>query len=88
MGKEEHFGNKRNTAGFDKNPENINKKGAPKGIKEAVRERLNDKDSLKEIIDALIAKAKKGDVRASQELFDRAYHKSTQMIDAKVELML
>ena len=81
------FGNKRNTAGFDKHPENINKKGAPLGIKEAVRNILYENDSIKlnEIITALYEKAKTGDVRAAQELFDRAFNKSTNIVEAKVE---
>ena len=82
-----NFGDKRNTAGFDKNPQNINRKGAPKGIKEAVREILYENDSIKlnEIITALYEKAKGGDVRAAQELFDRAFNKSTNIAEVKVE---
>jgi len=82
-----NFGDKRNTAGFDKNPENINRKGAPKGIKEAVRDILYENDSIKlnAIITALYDKAVQGDVRAAQELFDRAFNKSTNVVEAKVE---
>lgn len=80
------FGDKRNTAGFDKHPENINKKGAPKGIKEAVRDILYENDSIKlnKIIQALFDKACKGDVRAAQELFDRAFNKSTNVVEATI----
>jgi len=35
---------------------------------------------LPDIFDAMIEKAKKGDVQASRELFDRAYGKSAQPI--------
>jgi len=64
-----------------------NPKGRPKlpDIKEALAKILErDEDgmtALEEILRALIKKAKKGDVRAAQELFDRAYGKSKLSVD-------
>lgn len=44
MGKEENFGKKINTKGFDKNPENINKTGANgKSVTKFLKELLNGK---------------------------------------------
>ena len=64
-----------------------NPKGRPKmpDIREALSKVLNEeKDgnkALDVILKALRAKAMKGDVRAIQELFDRAYGKAKQSID-------
>lgn len=35
-----NFGDKKNTAGFDKNPENINKEGRPLSIRKTLKEML------------------------------------------------
>lgn len=43
MGKEKNFGDKINSAGFDKNPENINKEGRPISIRTTLREMLGKK---------------------------------------------
>jgi hypothetical protein len=73
--------------GFDKHPENINKKGRPKfpDISEALAKILEgDEDgmtALEEILRALVKKAKKGDVKCAQELFDRAYGKPKLSMD-------
>jgi ferritin-like metal-binding protein YciE len=64
-----------------------NPKGRPKlpDLKEAIAKVLaNEKDgitALEEILKALYSKAKKGDVRAAQELLDRGFGKSSQYID-------
>jgi len=64
-----------------------NPNGRPRmpDIKEALIKILNDeKDgwtALEAILAALRKKALKGDVRAAQELLDRAYGKSTQIIE-------
>ena len=73
--------------GFDKHPENINKKGRPKlpNLKEAIAKVLTEekdgKQALEIILKALRAKAAKGDIRAAQELFDRGYGKAQQFVD-------
>ena len=73
--------------GFEKYPERINRKGRPRmpDIKEALIKLLNEeKDgmaALDAVLKALRAKAIKGDVRAAQELLDRAYGKSHQSMD-------
>ena len=77
--------------GFESRPENINRKGRPKmpDLREAIAKILNEekdgKTALDAILAALRAKATKGDVRAAQELLDRGFGKSTQVIDAKVD---
>jgi len=64
-----------------------NPKGRPKlpDLKEAIAKVLNKekngKTALDEILDALWEKAKKGDVRAAQELMDRGFGKAQQFID-------
>ena len=64
-----------------------NPKGRPKlpNLKEACAAILADekegKKALEVILAALRAKAVKGDVRAAQELLDRAYGKSKQITD-------
>ena len=73
--------------GFDKNPQNINRKGRPKmpDISDAIAKILNEeKDGLQAldaILKALRNKAIKGDVRAAQEILDRAFGKSKQHIE-------
>ena len=65
-----------------------NMKGAPKlpDLKEAISKVLNKieggKTSLDEIIEVLDKNAKKGDIRAAQELLDRGYGKSKQVIES------
>lgn len=72
---------------FREKPERINRKGRPKlpDIREALTKVLNEeKDgmtALEAVLKALRAKAIKGDIRAIQELLDRAYGKSKQQID-------
>lgn len=75
---------------FREKPERINRKGRPKlpDIREALTKVLNEeKDgmtALDAVLKALRAKAIKGDVRAIQELLDRAYGKSKQQTDIDV----
>ena len=75
--------------GFD---ERRNLKGVPKlpDLREAMAELLSqktgDKTNLDAIVEALLKKAKAGDVRAAQELLDRGYGKSTQIIDATAKV--
>lgn len=75
-----------------KNKENLKpfpkgKTGNPKGrpkvlieINEALLDEIGD-TGMREIIKALYKKAKAGDVRAIQEVLDRAYGKAQQSID-------
>nr|OQX98389.1 MAG: hypothetical protein B6I27_02675 [Erwiniaceae bacterium 4572_131] len=46
MGKEDNFGDKKNTEGFDKRPENINKKGRPKKIYTILKNKGFSKDDI------------------------------------------
>lgn len=54
-------------------------------LKEAIAKALEKKtggiSELDRIIEALVKKAKKGDVRAAQELFDRGYGKVKQTME-------
>lgn len=77
--------------GFDKRPENINRKGRPPvlpDLKDAIAKCLADeKDgytALDAILLALRKRAMNGDVRAAQELLDRGFGKSTQKIDTDI----
>ena len=69
-----------------------NPKGRPKmpDIKEALTMILGDekdgRTALDAILAALRAKAVKGDVKAAQELLDRAYGKSKQIIEQELEV--
>ena len=47
MGKEERFGDKINTQGFDKNPENINKEGRKKKIYTILKDKGFSADDIK-----------------------------------------
>jgi len=73
--------------GFHTNPERINRKGRPAmpDINKAIAKVLNgDEDgitTLEAILKALIKKAIKGDIRAIQTIFDRAYGKARQSFD-------
>jgi len=75
------------------NPENIvkhkfkkgqsgNPKGRPKlpDLKGAIAKIMSEDNGLDSILKALLLKAKKGDVRAAQELLDRGYGKAMQTI--------
>ena len=72
---------------FKPNDPRINRNGRPKlpDIREALEKILNEeKDGIKAldaVLAALRGRAIKGDVRAIQELLDRAYGKSTQIMD-------
>lgn len=73
--------------GFDKHPENINKKGRPKKLPpldELLAEVLGTngegKSEAEKILDALLTKALKGDTRASEILLERGYGKVRQDI--------
>jgi hypothetical protein len=77
--------------GFDKRPQNINRKGRPKlpDIREAMAKVLADEkdgmQALEAVLKALRAKAVKGDVRAAEVLLDRAFGKATQQINANIK---
>jgi hypothetical protein len=68
-----------------------NPNGRPKlpDLKEVMAKALssekNGKAAIEEIIDAMKAKAAKGDVRAAEFLFDRGYGKATQDINMRQE---
>ena len=72
---------------FKKGDPRINRDGRPKlpDISEALEKVLNEEEdgmtALDAVLKALRNKAKKGDVRAIQELLDRAYGKSKQSVD-------
>ena len=69
-----------------------NPKGRPKlpDIKDALIKILSDekegRTALDAILAALRAKAVKGDVKAAQELLDRAFGKSKQIIEQELEV--
>jgi hypothetical protein len=64
-----------------------NKKGRPKlpdlkaAMAKVLAEEKDGMDALEAILKALRAKAAKGDVRAAQELLDRAFGRAKQSID-------
>jgi len=77
--------------GFDKRPENINRKGRPKKIPKLEELIINvlgeEKDgmtAMEAIVRALRRKAISGDITASRELLDRAYGKAKQYVDYSV----
>ena len=73
-----------------KSGNNVNMTGRPKlpDLKEAIAKVLaennGDLSALDVIILALAKKAAKGDVRAAQELLDRGYGKSKQVIEGSL----
>ena len=76
--------------GFHTNPERINKLGRPKklpGLDELLLDVLGDgekKNEGKAILEALLKRAKKGDVRAAEVLFDRGWGKVKQSVEFTV----
>ena len=79
--------------GFDSHPEHINRKGAPKKLP-ALDKLLADvlgsdgtyKSKAQEIIESLLKRALKGDVRAAELLLERGYGKVLQRIDAELHI--
>lgn len=74
--------------GFDKRPENINRKGAPKKlpnldllIAEVLGEEKNGLTAAEAILKVIRNKATNGDLRAAELLFDRGYGKAKQQTD-------
>jgi len=73
--------------GFDVNPQNINRKGAPKTkmLKDVLTTELqtesNGVDKLTAIINKLTTMAVKGDLNAIKEVLDRYAGKSRQEVD-------
>lgn len=78
--------------GFDKHPENINRKGQPRKLPQLeviIAEVLGELSpsgvpAATAILKALRARAAKGDVRAAELLFDRAYGKAKQIFDHNI----
>jgi len=70
------------------NTKNVGRPKLP-DLSEAISKILADekdgKTALEAILAALRAKAAKGDVRAAQELLDRGFGKSKQVIDHSIE---
>lgn len=69
--------------GFDAHPENINRKGQPRKLPELavlMAEGVSQSDLLA-IIKAMSLRAKKGDTRAADFVFDRGYGKPKQSTD-------
>lgn len=48
-------------------------------------DKVNGQSTLETILRAMVARAVKGDVRAAQELLDRAFGKSKQSVDISAE---
>ena len=74
--------------GFDKHPENINKKGRPPVLPElkeiiarVLSEEKNGMNGLEALIRSLLISGVKGNTRAAQELLDRGFGKSQQLIE-------
>jgi len=83
-------GNLKKGFGFDKNPQNINRKGAPKTkvLKDVLTSELqtqsNGVDKLTAIINRLTTMAVKGDLNAIKEVLDRYDGKATQNVNANL----
>lgn len=58
----DNFGNKRNTNGFDKNPENINREGRPLSVKSDLKRLLTNEGELRIKADNVKRIHKNGDV--------------------------
>lgn len=75
-----------------KKGETLNPHGRPKKLPEIdklladVLGDLNGNSVAKEIIEAMVKRAKKGDVRAAELLLERAYGKPTQPIEHSGEI--
>ena len=75
-----------------KKGESGNPKGRPPmpDLKQAISDLLNDEQNgmtaLQAILRALFKRALNGDVRAAQELLDRGFGKSTQLVDANINV--
>lgn len=79
--------------GFDAHPENINRKGAPKKLPsldvilaDVLGSDGENKSEAQKIIETLLARALKGDVRAAELLLERGYGKVLQKIDADIKV--
>lgn len=74
-----------------KKGESGNPKGRPPmpdlrgAISDILNEQQNGMTALEAILKALFKRALSGDVRAAQELLDRGYGKSTQLIDLDID---
>lgn len=80
-------------AGFDKNPQNINKNGAPKKewtwgnlFKELTEKGKGKKEAKKLMAQAMIKKAKEGDVQAFKEIANRMDGLPKQTIEGDINL--
>ena len=79
--------------GFDKHPDHINKSGRPPklpGLDQLLEETLgketNNVSAMQLIIEALIKKAQKGDVRAAELLINRKYGLQKKTLDLELNL--
>jgi len=78
--------------GFDKRPENINKKGRPPVLPEVreliakiLSEEKNGISGAEAILRGLMIRAIKGDTAAARELLDRYYGKVKQDVDVTTD---
>lgn len=79
--------------GFDKRPQNINRKGRPPVLPELkemiakiMAEEKNGMTGLEAVLKSLLVRAVKGDSRAAAELLDRYYGKAQQNVNITNQL--
>ena len=91
-GKPRNPNHMKNLKPFKKGDARINRKGAPKKLPELdvllanlLGDEKNGMTAATAILQAMFAKALKGDVRAAELLMDRAYGKAKQTIDGEIK---
>ena len=62
-----------------------NPKGRPPDLIKTMLKAVGDEKGLREIADAIMKKALKGDVKAAEFVYDRLYGKPKQSQDIKIE---